>query len=443
MKNMKIDWGREEGLRRFGLIAPLLEEEMPGIEKARRRSIMLSEKAVSERTLRRWLAAYRAGGFDALIPKERKDKGSCRAIAPDVLTLAEECRKELPRRSAGLIRDWLETQGHVVARSTLERHLRKNGLSGRQLRAEAQNGTSRRFVRLGRCSLWQADIKYGPYIADPKNPTKKLRTYLMVLIDDATRMVVHAEFYDNQKQPILEDSLKKAIQKCGSPNAIYVDNGKIFVSTWMKLACCRLNIRHLNTRPYSPESKGKVERFNRTVEQFLAEVSLERPQSLKELNEHFRVWLSEGYHHKVHSSLAGKTPAETFATDVTPLRFHSAEALEDAFLWEAERTVDKSGCLKLEGQLYEAGTEYIRKKVMLRYDPFDLTLLQLWYKGQKAKLVSLARIGESNQSLKVPVEKLEQASESRILKTYAKEHQRRFKEQLGAFQLREGVKDHV
>jgi len=93
-------------------------------------------------------------------------------------------------------------------------------------------------------------------------------------------------------------------------------------------------------------------------------------------------------------------------------------------LWEAARTVDKSGCLKLEGHLYEAGTEYIRKKVILRYDPFDPKVVQLWYRGQKAKLITLARIGESNQTVKVPVETLENASESRILKTYAKEQQK-------------------
>lgn len=439
MKNKEIDWAREEALRRFSIIAPLLETEIPSIEKARRRAILLSERDVSERTLRRWLAAYRAGGFDALITKERKDKGTCKAIAPEVLALAEECRKELPRRSSGLICNWLKSEGHTVARSTLERQLRQKGLSGRQLRVEAQSAGHRRFVRIGRCSLFQSDLKYGPYIPDPKHPGKKIRTYLLVILDDATRMVVHAEFYDNQKLPILEDGLKKAIQKCGSPKAMYVDNGKIFVSTWFKLACGRLNIRHLTTKPFNPEGKGKVEAFNRTVESFLAELSLEKPQTLKSLNDHFRAWLSEAYHHQPHSALDGKTPAEAFANDTTPLRFHSPEALQDAFLWEAERTVDKTGCLKLEGNLYEAGLEYIRKKVVLRYDPFNLEFAQLCYKGQKVKIITLARIGESNQTIKTPVEKLETASESRMLKAYAKDQQKRFKQQLGAFQLRKEV----
>ena len=438
MKKEELDRNRQEALRRFGLIAPLLEENLPNIELVRRKAYLRSEQTVSERTLRRWVAAYRKGGFDALVPTVRKDKGCSKAISPEVLALAEECRKELPRRSAGLIRDWLRREGHEVARSTLERQLRQRGLSGRQLRTEAQGGAGRRFVRVGRNSLWQTDIKYGPYLPDPQRPGKKIRTYLLVLIDDATRLVTHAEFYDNQKLPILEDSFKKAVQKCGSPKALYVDNGKIFVSTWLQIACGRLNVRHLRTRPFSPEAKGKVERFNRTVEAFLAEVTLNAPRTLAELNEHFRVWLSEAYHHAPHSGLDGKTPAETFARDETPLRFHRAEDLQDAFLWECERTVDKSGCLKLAGEVYEAGIPYIRKKVLLRYDPFDPQFVQLWRQGKKEKLLTVARPPEHNggkhaaeHSTSAPT------GNSRFLASYARDSQKRCKQRLGAMRLRE------
>ena len=442
MKKEELDRRRQEALRRFGLIAPLLEENLPNIELIRRKAYLRSEQTVSERTLRRWVAAYRKSGFDALVPMERKDKGCSKAISPEVLALAEECRKELPRRSAGLIQEWLRREGHVVARSTLERQLRQKGLSGRQLRIEAQSGAGRRFVRVGRNSLWQADIKYGPYLPDPKHPDKKLRTYLMVLIDDATRLVTHAEFYDNQKLPILEDSFKKAVQKCGSPKALYVDNGKIFVSTWLQLACGRLNVRHLRTRPFSPESKGKVERFNRTVGAFLSEVALNTPRTLAELNEHFRVWLSEAYHHAPHSGLDGKTPAETFAKDETPLRFHRAEELQDAFLWECERTVDKSGCLQLEGKVYEAGIAYIRKKVLLRYDPFDPQLVQLWRQGKKEKLLTVARPPEHNGG-KHAAQNTTSAptGKSRFLEMYARDSQQRCKQRLGAMRLREETAD--
>ena len=441
MKEIELDGDREEGLRRFALVAPLLEEGLSSSEATERRLRILEREEISERTLRRWVAAYRSGGFEGLVKKPRKDKGTCRAISPEALALAEECRRELPRRSAGLIRDWLGTQGHEVARSTLERHLRANGLSGRDLRAEreAKSG-SRRFVRIGRNSLWQADLKYGPYIPDPEHPGRKRRTYLLAILDDATRKVTHAEFYDNQKLPVLEDAMKKAIQRHGSPKRIYVDNGKIFVSTWMKLACAKLNIKHINASPYNPEGKGKIERFNRTVEEFLAEYALQEAGTLEGLNSFFRSWLSERYQHKAHGALNGKTPAEMFAEDATPLRFHSLETLRDAFLHEGERTVDKSGCLKIEGELYDAGTDYLRKKVTIRYDPFDREIVQLWYKGTRRSDIRKARIGESNATLKASAEKLDAGGESRVLNTYREEHRKRCVKTLGAYGLRNAGK---
>jgi len=56
-------------------------------------------------------------------------------------------------------------------------------------------------------------------------------------------------------------------------------------------------------------------------------------------------WLSEGYNHRVHSALAGRTPAEAFSQDTKALRFCSPEALREAFLWEKTPKVDKSGCI--------------------------------------------------------------------------------------------------
>jgi transposase InsO family protein len=225
--------------------------------------------------------------------QERSDKGVSKSISPEAMTLAEEIRRELPRRSSGLICELLELAGHTVARSTLERQLREKGLSGKQLAAESKaGGATRRFARVGRDTLWQSDVKYGVYLPEPNNPKKKFRTYLPVIVDDATRFVVHGEFYADQKLPILEDGLRKAILRYGAPKSLYVDNGKIFVSHWLQLACAQLNIRHLRTRPYNAEAKGKVERFNRTVESFLAELSLQKAQTLEELNHLFSAWLS-------------------------------------------------------------------------------------------------------------------------------------------------------
>ncbi|MFH0768813.1 MAG: DDE-type integrase/transposase/recombinase [Chloroflexota bacterium] len=437
MRKQELDQLREEALRRYRIIAPLLDESLSESEKRDIRWLICSRESVSGRTLRRYVADFKRGGFDALLPRERKDKGSCKAIPPQAVELAAELRRELPGRSAERIQQVLASEGYSVARSTLERHLRQQGLSGREIKATQKQVTSRRFNRVGRNTLWQADLKYGPYLPNPKQPNHKIRTYLVAMIDDATRLVAHAEFYDNQRLPVLEDTLRKAVIKCGLPDNLYVDQGKIFISQWLRLACAKLRIRHLNTKAYSAASKGKIERFNRTVDEFIGEVQLEKPQTLERLNELFRAWLSEGYNHRVHSALAGKTPAQAFTQDTKPLRFPSPEALREAFLWEKTPKVDKTGCISLNGLCYEAGLEYIRKQVLVRYDPFDLSAVEVWYAGEKKKLVSPINIGEYNRNVKKPVEELEKASQSRLLRLFASESKKRLKQQLGAFRLSE------
>lgn len=442
MRKQELDQLREEGLRRYQIIAPLLEEGLAESERRHIRRLICSREGLSERTLRRYVAAFKRGGFDALLPRERKDKGCCKAIPLPALEMAAGLRRELPGRSAERIRQLLESEGYHVARSTLERHLRQRGLSAKEVKAEQKQVASRRFNRVGRNTLWQADLKYGPYLPDPNRPGRRMRTYLLAMIDDATRLVVHAEFYDNQRLPILEDTLRKAITRCGLPDNLYVDQGKIFVSQWLRLACARLRIRHLNARAYSPEAKGKIERWNRTVDEFIQEVYLEKPQTLEHLNRLFRAWLWEGYNHREHSALAGKTPAQSFSQDNKPLRFPSPEGLREAFLWEKTPKVDKTGCISLNGLRYDVGVEYIRKRLLVRYDPFDLSVVEVWSDGERKKLVSPLDIGEYNQSVKKPVEELDKASQSRLLRLFEAESKKRLKQQLGAFRLSEEENHH-
>ena len=259
---------REAALKRYASIAPLLED---GLEKAearqRRAEILERETAVSERTLRRHLAAYREQGFDGLCPKKRTDAGRPRAVPAKVLEEAAALKRELPQRSVRRIIEILEGEGRVkrglLRPSTLARHFTKLGLMEIP---KVPKGGFRRFQKEHRNCLWQADLKYGPYLPDAKNPGKKTRTYLLAFIDDFSRPVPHAEFYLDQKLPALENCLRKAILKRGIPDKICVDQGKIFVSRWFRMACARLNIRHLAAKPYSPEAKGKIEKFMQFVD---------------------------------------------------------------------------------------------------------------------------------------------------------------------------------
>lgn len=429
---------RGRALKRYALIAPLLE---PGLERAearrRRAEILARENSISERTLRRYLEAYREQGFDGLWQKKRADAGGSRKLPAGLLEAAAELKRELPQRSVRSIIEILEEEGRTkrgtLRPSTLARHFAKLGLMEIP---KTPKGGFRRFQKEHRNCLWQADLKYGPYLQDPKTPKKAQRTYLLAFIDDFSRLVPHAEFYPEQKLPALEDCFRKAILKRGIPDAVFVDQGKIFVSRWFRIACARLNVRHLVAKPYSPEAKGKIERFMGTVDTFLHEVGLRLPMTLKELNEAFQGWLEEGYNHKPHSALEPNgTPASTFAGDTKKLRFVTAEELREAFLHEEDRKVDKTGCFKLCGRIYDAGPELAGKTVEVRYDPFAPDEVEIWREGRKDRV---ARELVLNQPRQTPETKPPAApAGSRYLDVLELKAKERRKKKLGAISFRE------
>lgn len=405
-KQASNDPRQEVALERYRMIAPLLE---PGVEKAEmaaRRQEILSHgptghgRAMTERTLRRYLEAYRKEGFLGLYPKPRKDQGCPRALPEELLEQAMALKSELPQRSVRKIVEILEGEGRVkegqAKASTLARHFARAGLM--QLPKKPLKPGLRRFQREHCNDLWQADLKYGPYLPDPANPKKKSQTFLIAFLDDYSRLVTHAQFYLEQKRPALEDCFRKAMLKRGIPKNVFVDNGKLFISRWFRLACARVNIRHLTAAPYAPESKGKIERFMGTVDEFVAEMGVHGPKTLQELNENFWCWLEEGYNHRPHAALGKETPAAVFAGDRQKLRFVTAEELREAFLWEEDRKVDATGCFKLGGQLYEAGVEFAGTKVEIRYEPLDPQEIEIWQNGRKmgvARKLDLSRPRES------------------------------------------------
>ncbi len=394
---------RQIAQERFELIAPLLEPDIePAEKKARRDRILERQQAlgapISDRTLRRYVQHYREHGLEGLEPKTRRDQGELREISKDILDDAKVLKAELPQRSIRQILEILEAEGKItpesVSHTTLGRHLRKLGFMG--LPKAPKNGF-KRFRKEYRNQLWQVDLKYGPFIPNPKNPKKNCRAYLLAFIDDHTRLVTHGQFYLDQSLPILEDCFRKAILKRGIPDNVYVDNGKIFVSRWFRMACARLNIRHRATAPFSPESKGKIERFMGTADEFVNEVSLLKPRTLKELNDAFLSWLEEGYNHKPHSSLNGRTPASVFAGDTRKLRFVSPEELRDAFLWEESRKVDKTGCIKLNGLVFDVGPDFVGRKIDVRFDPLNLDAVEIGFNGQKVQSAQELKINADRE----------------------------------------------
>jgi putative transposase len=401
---------------RYGLIAPLVSRKLEaGEQMALMRDIVShvyttptgEEKRMSLRTLERYMQAYRTGGWDALVPSVRADKLQAREISSEVLEKAIALKKEQPGRSVRQIIAILELAQYVTSgelkESTLSKQLRRQGMTRAALMTSNWS-TFRRFEAAHRNSIWQGDVQHTLYLPHPDKPDKKAMAYLVIFIDDYSRLCVHGQFYFEERIARLEDCLKKAILKHGVPEMIYVDNGAIYSSHHFERICGRLKTELKHTRPGRPQGRGKQEKFFRFVDQsFVPEaydlVEQGKIQTLADLNRFFAAWLEVAYHQKVHNSFKQR-PIDRYQKDDHEIRHLRPHELAEVFLLEETRKTDKTGCISLLGSMYEVETSLSGSQVQVRFDPHDLMLIQVWQEGVRFKDAKPLKLRDPKQRKK-------------------------------------------
>ncbi len=381
---------------RYGLNAPLVTRKLEPGEQA----MLLREIAshtydipggqstkLQIRTLERYLRFYRDGGWDALLPSVRADKLACRQIVPEVLEKAIALKRENPARSVRQIMAILELAGlappGALRESTLSKQLRQRSLTKKAL--EKETGAFRRFEAEYRNAVWQGDVQHTIYLPHPDQPGKKKMAYLVVWMDDYSRYVVGAQFYFEERLPRLEDCFKKALLRHGCPTMIYVDNGAIYSARHFAQICGRLKTELKHTRPYRPQGRGKQEKFFRFVDQsFVPEaydlIEQGKIKTLADLNRFFAAWLDIAYQQRIHNTFKQR-PADRYFKCEHPLRHIQPHELAEIFLLEERRKVDKTCCVSLMGTTYEVETSLATETVDLRFDPYEMAVIQVWKDG--------------------------------------------------------------
>ncbi|MCP4542905.1 MAG: DDE-type integrase/transposase/recombinase [Chloroflexi bacterium] len=404
------DQRTELALFRYSLILPLLRQEhQPGGKTDLRRQIAAAwhdipgskRRRVGVSTLRRWEQQYRQHGFDGLKPRPRSDRGQSRTISPETLERAEALKRAQPHRSARSIITMLEldqTQPlpeEQLAERTLRRQLAQRGATAAQLLTEQRAKPYRRFERQHFGDLWQSDAMDGPWLPDPARPDRQRQVFLFAFLDDFTRLVPHARFYWNEQLPRVEDCFHRALKRYGRPLAIYVDQGAVYRSKQLNTACATMGVKRILARPYAPEGKGKIERFFSFVQSdFQPELNQSHVTTLALLNESFMAWLEVVYHRKLHAE-TGQSPLERFRQDsASTIRPVNPAELRQAFLHRAIRTVTKTATISFQGNRYRVPAFLRRQKIEIRFDPFDLSHLEIWHNQtylQDAELEQLTR----------------------------------------------------
>jgi len=375
---MNEDRRREIGLFRYALIRDAAD---PGLSKAERGRLVraLADREhvapdgrlvrVGRTTLDRWIRAYRHGGFEALVPQQRV----VAARTPsELLELAFCLKRERPERTAAQVREiMLATGGPAPGLRTLQTHLARQGLN---VRADGRTPGKvyGRFEASERNQLWTGDGLHGPRLAG----ADARRAVLLAFIDDHSRLLVGWRWGTGEDVFRLEAALRVGLMARGVPEAILVDRGSAFVSSQLLRACAVLGVKLIHASPRAATTKGKIERFFRTVrDQFLVEI--DDGVELAELGRLFSAWLEVVYHRRTQSE-TGQTPLERFDADGAP-PLPTPALLREAFLWSQERTVTKTATVSLHGNQYEVDPALAGRKIELIFDPFDLTRIEVRY----------------------------------------------------------------
>lgn len=384
---------QEIALFRFSLIAPILnntfanktvKEYLQEICAKEYESPMGLKKQYAAETIKEWLRLYKTKGIDGLYPKNRSDKGGSRKIYTDLRDIITSMKRDNPKRSAKSIYQEVIVKNVIkpseISLSTVQRYVAKI-----ELYNEGKKQDRRAFEFTNSNDCWQSDVSVGPYLTIEG---MRQKTYIIAFLDDSTRLVVSCRAFATDNLISLLTVFKDAVAKRGVPKKVFFDNGKIFRAGQMELICASLGSTLCFAKPYSPQSKGKIERWFQTLQkqwQHLLDTS--SFASINELNESLNSYIEGQYNSNYHSSIKCK-PIEKFMANIKNIKLLSKSELENIFLYRVLRKVKNDATVSIEKRLYEVPSKYIGSKINIRYDPTDDTEAYIFSeKGERLEMI--------------------------------------------------------
>jgi len=285
------------------------------IEEGWGRAEAAAAAGVSERTAAKWLARYRAEGVEGLMDRSSAPKTSPTQVPEDGVAAIAGLRRL--RMTAAEIAECLR-----MPISTVSLVLLRIGLGKRSSLEPFE--PPNRYVRRHPGELIHIDIKKLGMIGRPgkrvlgRGPGRATEgagwEFVHVAVDDATRLA-YVEVLENEKASSAIGFLRRAVRFFDGwgvrVHRVMTDNGSAYRSAVHAIACRRLGIRHLRTRPYRPRTNGKAERFIRTMLGGWAYGALYRDSWQR--RDALAGWLDYYNHRRPHGSLGRHPPAERLA----------------------------------------------------------------------------------------------------------------------------------
>lgn len=362
-------------LFRYGVISPLLcrgEDEPPlkmAIQVISQKTFLTPRgtiRQLSESVIKDWYYRYRDGGVDALANKPRSDQRT-RTVSHNLQKALVNLRTTHPHLTVKKLLSKLQKQqlwdGIKPSKSALYRFTSATNLN-RDPKDPVEPVRPFEFPHFG--DLWSADFLHGPKVQEGRYRRK---SYLNLIIDDATRYVVAASFHLSENTRCFLSDFLLATRRFGTPLRLYTDNGAAYRSTHLAMVCAKLGIAMPHTPPYKPRGRGKVERIFRFVRDgFLDDY---KTTTLDQLNNNFSQWINH-YHNKLHSTL-GMSPLTRKLVDEGALlkQIPATQNINDIFRMTVMKKVGSDGCIRILKKRFEARDALPGQKIEVHYLPWD------------------------------------------------------------------------
>lgn len=272
---------------------------------------------VSKSWLYKLLARYKAGGLDALEPRSRRPH-SCshqtsQEIQQRVLELREELTKAGHENGAQTIHYLLASEiDAATSVSTIWRILTRAGKVTAQPKRRPHSSLVRFAAELPN-QMWQADFTHWP-LADGSD------IEILNFVDDHSRLCLAADAYESVTAQSVVTTFTKAADYHGYPESLLTDNGAVFTGRYrggrvkLEIECERLGVDFKNSRPYHPQTCGKVERFHQTMKHYL---SAQKPAAtIEQLQGQIDAFVHHYNNIRPHRAHSGATPLSVYSAKV-------------------------------------------------------------------------------------------------------------------------------
>lgn len=385
---------------RFALIAPVIQGLFPDAsrtayyKRVTEKPLTFPDGTVKEvkyKTLEKWVSNYQRYGFDSLMPTERSDKGTTRALSDTAIEEIFRLKREFPRLNATQIHAQLIQKGFIPATvnvCAVQRFIKHNDLKS----ARNPNIRDRKaFEEDAFGKMWQTDTCYFPYITESG---KSRRVYAVCIIDDHSRLIVGGRLFYNDTAENFQSVFKSAVATYGIPMKLYTDNGGPYANEQLSLICGSIGTVLLHTKVRDGASKAKIERFWRTTkERWLYGLDIESISSLEEFNILFTEYL-RSYNTTLHTGI-NCTPFERYQDSVKSVQApKSREWLDECFLNRITRKVRKDATISIKTVTYDAPMQFIDQKVEIRFRPGEMDSAFILFEGKHYPL----RLTDKNEN---------------------------------------------